>query len=264
MTISNMLQRPSTNVVAIYLYQHMDTNIEWIHLHYIIIVYSTHTYKLPNSYYDKHSPKWSLFSQLITRTLCRKTILNNAHAFWGTSSARAANGNLQEMYEFQWSIVEKRDKHKPFLSIHLEELLKTREAEKSYLATRSGLYEVHWIQATSQWRRFHGELFLRVLRSFRQQFLGKVLFLFLSSCTGSSVVQCIGWVCVFFFFWLGARRDYMDLQEAGNNCYTILRFITTYLNYWWIIELECSTSNIIKFRYVLVRGPSSVENWTPN
>ena len=69
---------------------------------------------------------------------------------------------------------------------HSSERATQEEAGKPYLVTRSSLYKV---QSASNWRRFLGEPFLRVLRSFSQQLLEKPSILFLRSCTSSPMIN---------------------------------------------------------------------------
>ena len=107
-----------------------------------------------------------------------KTILNNAQHFWGycqcSSCTRDFTRNAHISAKHSWQIRQ--------LEGFIERATQ-KEAGKHYLVTRSVLYEVQSIY----WRQFLGEPFLRVLRSFSQQLLGKALILFLNSCTGSSV-----------------------------------------------------------------------------
>ena len=50
----------------------------------------------------------------------------------GTVIARAAHGNLQEMYSFQWSIADKWHKQKALFDIHQKELLEKKQTSLTW------------------------------------------------------------------------------------------------------------------------------------
>ena len=92
-----------------------------------------------------------------TRTM-EKTVLNNAHRFWGywQHSELHSGFYVQEMYTFQWSIADKRNKQKALLSIRLKELPMKRQARRLslgifYAIKPPNSYEHHWqLQFTVQ------------------------------------------------------------------------------------------------------------------